>query len=286
MKTKSAPVEGEVVETALVPAPAQGVQLARKQTAATLAMAVNDNVDADDTRGKQKIDTKDMILPRLALAQKTSHELDPDKADKYLPDLKLYDMFNTLTGEIYGRGPIRGVIVRQLPIRAMEFDPVTNKVVKFDVPLDSKDLEFTEGPNGQRVPPKATKFYEYLVLLENGDLVVLSLKKTQVAVARKLNSLIAYRQGPIWGGVYKFSSGSMQAGANTVATFIITTGGPTPDDTMGKAEGWFEQTEGATIDTERESPNAEKDPDDIPFSWLLPVMLPLTGLLGAASLLA
>ncbi len=134
-------------------------------TAMQTALAVADG-DPNDVRGKGEMDASDLRLPRLALAQKTNDELEPGKP-KYLKGLALFQMFNTLTKEIYGNGPINFCVIRRTK-KAMEFDK-DSKIVRFDVPLTlpdgrpNPDCDFTEGPNGTRIPPKATVFQEYLV---------------------------------------------------------------------------------------------------------------------------
>lgn len=253
--------------------PAEGTPETKAVTVVTpmqTALAVADGMDVNDTRGKAEMDQADLKLPRIAIAQKTSDEIDPSKPAKFIKGLTLFQMFNTLTKEIYGNGPVNFCVIRQTK-KAMEFDK-DNKVVRFNVPLrvngkPNPELDFTEGPNGTRLPPKATLFYEYLVLLENGDLAMLSLKKTQVSTAKDLNSLLTLRRGAAWGGLYALTSGSKQAGIYTVGNYMVAPAGKTPSVMAEEAEAWFTRTEGVELDTDREAPDADsgRDKNDIPF---------------------
>ena len=156
------------------------------------ALAVSSKVDRNDARGTENIGADDITLPRLAVAQKTSPQLEPDKND-YIDGLRLFEMYNSLTGERYGNGPVEIVVVR-LDKKGMQFDK-DNNVVDFDVPLDDSRLKFTTGPNGERIKPVATLFYNFIVLIgDEAEPAVFSLKGTGVKTAKKLNSLIQIRR--------------------------------------------------------------------------------------------
>lgn len=224
------------------------------------ALAVAEGADRSDRRGKENITRDDLTLPRLAVAQKTSPQLEPDKAE-YIDGLKLYQMFNTVTGEIYGNGPLEFVIVRGPDKRAMEFDK-DNKVVDFDVPWNDPRCEFTVAEQdssdgkikkGDRVKPQATRFYEYvIVLVATMEIAVLSLKSTQVKVAKKLNNFISLRPGAAWLGKYKITSRSETKGAFTYANFLIAPAGATDAALAKFAEEVYENIKGVSIRTERE----------------------------------
>src|SRR5262245_13308533 len=89
--------------------------------AATLATSNRPNTLAQELTGTEDIGPNDVRLPRLAIAQGLSNEMIPGDA-RYLPDLKLFDFFNDLSGEIYGQGPITFVPVRR-DVRRIEFVP-------------------------------------------------------------------------------------------------------------------------------------------------------------------
>src|SRR5690606_5658261 len=161
---------------------------------------------AQDTRGLDGVDgADDITFPRLALAQKTSPQLDPSRPDKYIEGLKLFQMFNSLTGENFGNGPVKFVVIRSSK-RALQFD-AQNNIVDFHVPLDDPRLQFTTGPNSERFKPVATLFRGYLVGRITGDGVVeplvLSYKGSQHGVARELYSWLVKLPKAIWTNVFE-----------------------------------------------------------------------------------
>jgi hypothetical protein len=119
--------------------------------------------DKNDLTGSEMVEGEEIRLPRLLIAQQMSDQMTPGKMD-YMPDLKPFEFFNEMTGEIYGKGPLVFVPVAKA-IRRIEFDP-ENRGVPLDLNVPVHDIrnEFTT-VDGKRVPPKATKFFEFMSLL-------------------------------------------------------------------------------------------------------------------------
>lgn len=229
---------------------------------------------AQDTRGLDGVDgADDITFPRLALAQKTSPQLDPSRPDKYIEGLKLFQMFNSLTGENFGNGPVKFVVIRSSK-RAMQFD-AQNNIVDFNVPLDDPRLQFTTGPNGERIKPVATLFREYLVgrLTDDGEVepLVLSFKGTQHGVARELNSWLVKLPKPIWSNVFELRSTSKQKGGFTTAAFTVRYAGKADASVALDAERWYESTERFFERVDRRDQGeggngpAPLDDSDVPF---------------------
>lgn len=213
-----------------------------------------------DTRGMDGIDgSEDVTFPRLSVAQKTSPQLDPSKVDKYIDGLKLFQMFDSLSGENLGNGPVPFVVIRTSK-RALEFD-AQNNIVRKNVPLNDPGLAF--GPNGER--PKVTLFREYLILrVDTLKPMVLSFKGTQHNVAKDLNSFLMTLPKPIWKNQFELRSTSKQRGAYTTAQFMVRPGGPASDDAVKAAAEWYTNTENFT-DRVDDREAATADPDSIPF---------------------
>lgn len=242
--------------------------MAKKQTPETTALtpvsaagalAVAETTDARDARGKENITRSDMQLPRLAIAQQLSPALDPDKPE-YIDGLKLRDLYNTVTQEIYGPGPLSFVVIR-LDKRGIEFDADGN-IVDFDVPLNDPRLQFTTGADGSREKPQATLFYDYLiVLVPSQELVVLSMKGTATKTAKKLNSYLQIRKGPAWAGQYTVEAVKDQRGQYTFGNFLIKPNGATPPDVVEFASTVYDNLQGVRISTDREVDPAD-NPDE------------------------
>lgn len=165
-----------------------------------------DFIPADDRRGLEGITKGDMLIPRLALAQALSPQVtegDPNRIE----GLKAGDLFNSVTGQIYGgREPVFVMVIRKDKPRAMQFRPVDEGggVIDPDVPLNDPRLKW--GEEGEK--PEATLFRDYLaLLLPTRELIALSFKASGIKVAKQLNGLIAMRNRPIFSGVYAISTG-------------------------------------------------------------------------------
>lgn len=164
----------------------------------------------DDTRGTDHIERDDLQMPRVGLAQGLSPELIEGDM-KYIPELKLGDMFNNLTGQIYGRGPMEFTIVKADKPRGIEFIPLKEGggVRDFNVPLTDPRMQF--GPPTEDFPtgskPIATKFYDYIIMLiPSMEVVALSFKSTGLKTAKRLNAFMKMKRAPSFAGKYTLTS--------------------------------------------------------------------------------
>jgi hypothetical protein len=193
------------------------------------AMAVREEMpdylsDMDSHEGKENITRDDITIPRLALAQKMSPEVDPENAEKFIDGLKIGDFFNTQSKEIYGPGPLEFCVLFAAPPNYIEFNsPEPGSGIKdMNVPASDPRTQFTKGPDGKPVKPLATKFYNYIVLLaHNYELIGLSFKSTGLKVAKNLNLLIDQRKGPIYAGKYMIQSATAQGPKGPYKTTVV-----------------------------------------------------------------
>jgi hypothetical protein len=157
--------------------------------------------------GTENIGSDDIRPPRLMIAQAGSPQV--KKAEtKYIEGLKEGDIFNDLSGQNYGDGtekPLEVVVINMLGARAMELRSMEEGggIIDNDVPLDDPRCQWTEDEEGNSVKPVATKFYDYLVWLpETQEMLALSMKSTQIKVARDLNSMVKMplfgKRPPAW----------------------------------------------------------------------------------------
>ena len=158
-------------------------------------------VDATDIRGTEHLTKDDMQMPRLALSQKMSNQLDPQHSS-FIDELRVGELFNDVTNEVYGSDPLRFAVIRSDPPRGIEFATTEEGggVKDMNVPLDDPRMNF--GPNGE--VPQATRFYDYIiVLLDRGnEMIAMSLARTGVKAAKSLNTLMKVRKGPSFAGAY------------------------------------------------------------------------------------
>src|SRR5678815_1217471 len=172
------------------------------------------SIDPFDDSGKENINPDEIQLPRLTVAQGLHPQLVPGDI-KHIPGLVIGTMFNDVTEEIYGNGPLTVVPVYRHLTR-IEFDPNDRKVVlDRNVPPGDERLQWRRGagPNGEDLPPSATEFVEFVSLLlrpgKEPERLVVSIKTTNKemrAAAKSWTTYIDARKGPIYSGIYKISS--------------------------------------------------------------------------------
>ena len=178
----------------------------------------------DQGRGAEAIGPNDVRPPRLLICQAGSpqrKEGDP----RQIEGLQELDMFNNLSGEIYGRGPVQFSVIKALPTRYIQFAPMSEGggVIDFNVSPNDPRTQFTNGEDGKRVPPIAMKFRDFLVWLpSHQEPVIISMKSTHLKVA---DQLIGKMRIPLKGELINLSlKGQILANPPTWArTFSITT---------------------------------------------------------------
>jgi hypothetical protein len=218
-------------------------------TGSTDMVARPDFIKQDDRRGTEHLTKDDLQMPRVALAQKMSPQLDKD-SPKYIDGLEMGDLFNNITGYVYGKGPIEFTVVRADKPRGMEFKPMEEGggIIDFNVPLDDPRMHF--GPEGEK--PTATKFYDFLVmLLPSTELAVLSFKDSGIKVAKQLNTLISMRNAACFAGNYALSSSKDQNAKGTFAVYQVKNAGWVTKDIYEKAEATFEKFRDKELKVER-----------------------------------
>jgi hypothetical protein len=195
--------------------------------------------------------------------------------EKYIKGLALNDMFNDLDNKVYGPGPLYFVPVRR-DVRRIEFIPRDEGggVRDMDVPANDPRMNFTEDEEGNRMPPVATKFDEYVILVlredAEPDAVVLSIphrNKWNREAAKKLNTFIVglktkdKKPAPIYGGLYTLSVVSAKNDKGTFGVFSVKQAGYPNAQIYAAAKELHEKLQGKNIVTEREPGD-----DDVSFN--------------------
>jgi hypothetical protein len=274
------------------PNAAVGTATVPKAGALAAVAALPDYLSAS-TEGTEHIESKDMVLPRLALAQKMSHEVDPEH-DAFIQGLQIGQLFDTVEKTIFGEGPIEFVIVRADRPRFVEFFPrdAGGGVKDLNVPVGDPRTQFTRNEKGETVPPVATMFYDFIVLVLPSATVPelkmlgLSFKNTGIKAAKQLNSLIKLRGRALYAGKYELSTASAENKKGkfkvyTVKNSSIPSEYSASDTTGKKMPGWVnlelynyakEQFEllkdkKVTIDAETETAEDEGDADFTPEQY-------------------
>lgn len=219
-----------------------------------------ESLDPTDKTGTETIGAKDLRIPRLVIAQ----GLTPQLAEGKIPGLKMFDLFNDVTDEIYAS---KDVPLRFIPLSrnvvCLEFDSKDRtKVVDRNVPQDDPRLSW----NGDE-PPRATKFTEFVALLihkspRKPEPIIISIKETnkwQRRAAERLTGFVKFQEGPIYAGFKTVSSHMEKNDAGTFGVFVFNNAGFIPKDTPGGAalfeyaRQFAEDLKGKKIEVQREA---------------------------------
>lgn len=237
------------------------------------------SLDPNDRSGTEDIGRDDIRLPRLAIAQGLSPQMTPGDG-QYIPDLKLFDMFNDLTGEIYGKGPLTFVPVRR-DIRRMQFKPRKDGggLIDADVPIGDHRLLWTKDDQGNSVPPVATTFVEFVILLirtgKKPEPIVLSIQQTNkwnTRASDRLQTFIKMRESTIYAGLYTVDT--LTPAKNDKGTFgvpVCQNAGYIPKDTPAGnalfeyAKRWHEELKDKHYDINRSPDDDVKEAEEVPF---------------------
>lgn len=153
----------------------------------TQALASAPDYITKTRRGFEDTVQSDLMIPRLALAQALSPQVtDGDPAR--IEGLKVGDLFNSVTGQVYGREVVVQVL-RKMPLRAIEFRSVDDGggVVDPDVPMGDPRLVWGNSGDKKADRPKAMLFRDFLaVLLPGREVIALSFKSSGINAAKNL----------------------------------------------------------------------------------------------------
>jgi hypothetical protein len=222
-----------------------------------------------DVTGTEGITKEDITLPRLALAQSLSPELDDSKQGSYIEGLRLGDMFNTLTREVYGKGPLTICVLRAARPRYVEFIPRELGGGIKDPNVPPNDARTQWGPSGER--PTATKFYDFVCSLLPMNLgnpmeriIAVSMKSTQLKIARQWNGLIKMRNAPVFAGNYFITCVDESNAKGKYKNYSVRNAGFVNDETEYKLrKGLYEAL--MTLDVAIEVDNVPAGDDDTEF---------------------
>ncbi len=212
--------------------------------------------------GLHGLDPNEVRLPRLAIAQGLSKAMIPGDVN-FVEGLKMFELFNDRTGQIYGNGPLLVVPVRKSKKR-IEFDPDDrNIVLDPDVPANDPRTKWDRSvtPN---LPPRATEFYEFVCLaLTPGnppEPIVVSIatkNKWNRRAAEDFWTFIEMRGVSIYKGLYRVTSRSEKNDEGTFGVYGVKNAGFIPQTPAGAAllqmaKDFHDSLAGKTIAIDRE----------------------------------
>lgn len=224
------------------------------EKAAAQALEQRPSYVPESTEGTEHITRQDIKLPRLVLAQSVSPQVLEGNA-ALIPGLKPGDFFNDLTQQIYGRVTLEFCIIRGDKPKYMEFTPREQGggVIDANVPANDPRTLWTTGPDGKPVKPRATKIYDYvLVLLPSMEMLAFSLSSSGLKTATALNGLIAFRKAPIYMGKYSVTASVKAGPKGQYFAHVIKNAGWIPEAIMPAVKDMFERIKDQTLDIARD----------------------------------
>ena len=221
---------------------------------------------------EHNVSTADILIPRLAVAQagmsaqlKKQHEL-------FIPDLAEGELFNSVTGEIYGETAT--VIPLFFNKNYIQFagGGVLKVVAMYNniSEVPDGDLSWGKDEDGQRVPPVVTEFKNRmcLILCGNGQWqpIVVSFKKGENKFSDQWNSHIKFARLadklPCFAHTYTVTS-KLKNGGDGKSWYVkvVNPQGFTPENIFTEAKNYFEQLSkgGYTVDTSGVEPEGDGD---------------------------
>lgn len=227
-----------------------------------------DFIPAGDKTGTEGITAEDIRLPRLGIAQGLSPQMTPGDSE-YIENLRMFEMFNDSTKQVYGRGPIYFIPIRR-DVRCIEFRPRDEGggIVDLNVPRDDPRATQWREIDGKRVPPVATTFHEFIVMLLGAegrvDPIVISIKQTNKFNRRATTDLNGFikmyasqgaRSVPIYGVIYSIESRSEKNDNGTFGVPVFKAVGflpPSMKNIFEQAREYAKSLEGRTVVINRE----------------------------------
>jgi hypothetical protein len=198
--------------------------------------------------GAENIENGDYLMPRLAVCGKQTPQFD-ENHERHIPDLKLGQFFNSISGEIFGSTIyVVPLIEGKSRVKNRPYDEsgppycmsVDGKHGEGDPGGDCHKCEFrlfTPGTNGKNDKPKCTEIFNYVVLVmpanggvpkQNADglilwespprldtFSILRFKSTSYPQGQAWNSLLRMRNRAWYTQVYKVSSYAKSDGKNS-----------------------------------------------------------------------
>ena len=202
--------------------------------------------------GRENVEKDDVLIPRLSVAQEGMSPQMKKKNENYNPDLEDGDIFDSLSGEIYGKE------VTVIPLfffkNFIKFRPqaegggvLAQYSSKSEVPM--KELAWVDG-----VKPATTEFKNRMCIInsKNGiKPIVVSFKSSGIKCAKKWEYLIGETNMDAFARAYHLRSITMTRGEQSWNGLDVRAGDFVPAEFYKAAKDYFTQLQegGFKVDT-------------------------------------
>lgn len=230
---------------------------------ATGVLATYEGTDAKDKRGKEGLDGTDLKLAFLAIAQKTSAVVDPTSGGKYIEGINFFDLYNSETKAVYGKGPISFLPLR-IRKRADMKGP-DGKLLRENVDWNDQRVTW-EGARAKGLKkPEGVRIYDVVALiLPSYELVVISFMSKSFGAGQSIATWVQTRSGPAFGGKYTLSVFVDKNDAGSFGMFQVRPAGKPTAEEFEFAESAYQMVAGRNIVTEDQHADDEPGSHDGP----------------------
>lgn len=249
----------------------EGQALVKRETGAIVQVPEYLRERMGDKTGNEGVGQDDLLIPRLAIAQEGMSPQLKKHNENFIPGLEAGDLFNTVTGEVYGNS------VKIVPLfffkNFIEFVPMNQGggvVAMYDrvdqVPADK--LRFGKDAQNATVPPVVTEFKNRMCLLlqegQKPQAIVVSFKSSGLKAAKKWNSLIMATNLPAFARSYDLKVVTKVKGQQSWFILDVQPGEFVPEVFFNQAQEYFDslQKGGYKVDTTGIEQEREAGSDD------------------------
>lgn len=253
----------------------QDERLAPRNSAFIDTFAPVEGYDKNDVRGKEGITAADWKPAFLCIAQLTSAVKD-ETGDSYIEGIKLGDIYNSETKELYGRGPVEFQLLRH---RKRAYLPDENGRMGEEIPWDDPRCDWPsdeekkswadDGKKG-KPRPEGVRVYDWVVLLMTGELAVISFKSKSFGAGQTLTKWAGMVQGPVFIAKFAVKSLLKENEAGKFGVFTVETAGKPTAEQIANAERIQKQIEGKEIPTDEQA--AQDGGSDAPEGTAAPAV--------------
>lgn len=211
------------------------VEIERVDPAAGGALAIAGADDFFATPTVSNAEAGDRIIPVLHMYQGTSAE-----AEEFGPGFVIGDLIDKIEKRKVASREVAVVLGKKWWKRWEQGNkaPVYSYDKKADVPAG--DTEWTDGPNGTRVPPRATEVYEFMVLVVGETFpYVLRFKRTSIDTGKLLNTLCENAKAKRRIARYELGFNKEKNDKGVFAVPTVRDVGDADEATKREVVGWF-----------------------------------------------
>ena len=239
--------------------------MAKKEVAVSTAghMAVSESRPdflGNGNRGSEGVSVDDLTIPRIDIIQDLSPQRKKDKPE-YIDGAEEGMIFNTVSGRLYGSAiTIVPVLFRKEWVIWKDRKQGGGFRGAFRSEADAK-VELTALEDGAHCEIQDTA-QNFVLILTDDDVeeAVISMSRSKMKAARKLNTLIRMGGGDRFSGVYEMAVVSDQnAQGQDYYNWGVKRLGYVSEEAYRRAEGMYEAVQSGERDVNRGSADAERE---------------------------